>query len=216
MHKTGSLRAMACALLLGLCTILLISSPALAQADPTPAQDQYAPGPDNECPGAKVVNTTKGTGFKQSPPFQITGTRFRITIVNKATSTDPRDSGVSVYVNRVNGDPVTIFSEDGSGKESSIVNSGPGGFFIETNPASANYTVVVEDCAKTQGNPPANPTNPPKAPPGNPSSPGGVMQKTIPNGTLADTGGPPLAFGALALVLLGGGLFMYASLRRGR
>ena len=223
MQGTNSLRAMACVLLLGLCSVLLISSPAFAQADPTPAQNQYAPGPDNECPGAKVVKTFKGTGDKTSAPFQITGTRFRITIANVATSQDPSLSSVSVYVRKTNDDPVENFSKEGPGEDSSIVNAGPGEFFIRTITANAKYTVVIEDCVGTQGNPPANPTNPPANPtpptaPGNPTKPGGMVPGTNPGGTLADTGGLSPAFVALALglALLGSGLFIYTSVRRGR
>jgi hypothetical protein len=55
-------------------------------------EDQHAPvepvipGPNNECPGAEVVNTTTGTGNKQSPPFGIEGDRSRITITVVPTS----------------------------------------------------------------------------------------------------------------------------------
>jgi hypothetical protein len=124
----------------------------------TPAVDRIAPGPDAECPGAQVVNTTTGTGPKQSPPFRITGERFRISIANDATSQDPTLSGVSVWVNKANGDSVTTFSLEGQGTDSSIINAGPGDFFIETNPANASYTIVVEDCVDTQGNPPVDTT----------------------------------------------------------
>ena len=94
---------------------------------------------------------------------------------------------------------------------------GPGSFYIDiTSFFTSNYTVVIEDCVNTQGNPPANPT-PPKAP-GSPTKPGGVVPGTNPGGTLADTGGlsPGLVALALGLVLLGGGLFIYTSVRRGR
>ena len=61
---------------------------------------------------------------------------------------------MSVWVDKANGDSVTTFSQEGPGTDSSIVNAGPGDFFIETNPANASYAIVVEDCVDTQGNPP--------------------------------------------------------------
>lgn len=197
-------------MLLSLIICVAAASPVFAQ-DSTAAQDQYAPGADSECPGAKVVNTTTGTGPKQSAPFQITGERFRITIANVATSQDPSLSGVSVFVNEANGDPVADFSQEGPGKDSSIINAGPGNFFIETNPANSSYTVVVEDCVDTKGNPPANS-------PGDTNNPNEVMDGTVPKGTLADTGGMPLMPGVLAsgVVLLGAGLLMRVSLSRER
>jgi hypothetical protein len=63
---------------------------------------------------------------------------------------------VSVWVDKANGDSVTTFSQEGPGTDSSIVNAGPGDFFIETNPANASYTIVVEDCVDTTGNPPVD------------------------------------------------------------
>ncbi|HET7272163.1 MAG TPA: hypothetical protein VFI90_13890 [Rubrobacter sp.] len=170
----------------------------------TPGQNQYAPGPDSECPGAQVVSTTTGTGPKQSPPFRISGERFRVTIVNEATSQDPSLSGVSVFVNEANGNPVTTFSQEGPGTDSSIINAGPGDFFIETNPANASYTIVVEDCVDTQGNPPANSG-------GDVNNPKGMVPGTE-SPKVPFTGGPPyVAVGALVLLsvaLLAGGVIL--------
>lgn len=183
-------------------TVLCVAmvQPAFAQDD-TATEDQYAPGPDDECPGAEVVNTTPGTGPKESAPFPIAGERFRITIVNKATSNDPSLSGVTVFVNETNGDAVSDFSQEGEGTDSSIINAGPGSFFIETNPANASYVVVVEDCVDTEGNPPVSP--------GDTNDPADVVDGTIPDKPLPDTGGLPLAglvVIGLALVGIGGSI----------
>lgn len=162
-----------------------------APEDTTPAEDQYTLGPDTECPGAQLVNTTTGTGNKQSAPFQITGDRFRITVTNNPTSS-PSLSGVSVFVvNADSNQDVTSFDKEGAGQESSIVNRGPGTFYLDILAANAKYTVTVEDCTGMTA-PPGK-----KLPPVNNSKgviPGTGVKKMPP------TGGPPLAIGALALL----------------
>ena len=236
MHETGSLRVMACALLLGLCTVLLISSPALAQADQNPTQAQYITGPNNVCQNAQVVNTTTGTKDKQSPIFQIVGERSRITVVNRS---EPDKSKVDAHLRRANGESIKGVSKKGEGTASTIVNTGTGNFYIQTNATNANYAVIVQVCANTQVNNLVNPTNPSTTQPnpsttqpnpstasptsssespGSPSSPDGVVQSTVPMDKLADTGGLSPAYVALALglALLGSGLFIYTSVRRGR
>jgi hypothetical protein len=165
----------------------------------TPVVDEFAPGPDAECPGAQVVETTTGTGPKQSPPFRITGERFRITIANDATSQDPTLSVVSVWVNKANGDSVTTFSQEGPGTDSSIINAGPGAFFIETNPANASYTIVVEDCVDTQGGGP---------PGGSSGSNEDRREEVVPGSfrprTLPFTGGSAILAPAAGLLLISG------------
>jgi LPXTG-motif cell wall-anchored protein len=116
-----------------------------------PPPGQVAPAPDSECPGAQVVNTTTGTGDKQSAPFQITGDRFRLTVTNNPTSSDPSLSDVTVYVaDAGTKEDVTSFDKGGAGQESSIVNAGPGSFYIFTFTANADYTVTVEDCVGSE------------------------------------------------------------------
>ncbi len=106
---------------------------------------------NGDCPGAQTVDTTTGTGNKQSPVFNITGTSFRITITVEATSQDPSLAGVTANVMREGGEFVTSFSKEGPGTESSIINAGPGRFFLDFNTANANYTVTTEDCTGTTG-----------------------------------------------------------------
>ena len=55
------------------------SAPDSAPASGSIVEGQNAPGPDAECPGARVVNTTRGNGDKQSPVFNINGESFRVT-----------------------------------------------------------------------------------------------------------------------------------------
>jgi hypothetical protein len=105
------------------------------------------PGPSNECPGAEVVNTTTGTGNQQSPTFGIEGDSFQITITVVPTSSDPDLAGVTAsIINAENNQDVTSINKEASGTESSIVNAGPGRFYLDLNTANADYAVVVEDC----------------------------------------------------------------------
>ncbi len=231
MRGTNSLWAGASALLLGLCTVFLASLPASAQTTQTAAQAQYITGPINGCQSAQVVNTTTGTKDERSPIFQIAGGRSKITVVNKSEPQDRGKSEVGALLKRANGNSVKEVSKEGRGTASTFVNTGSGNFYIQTDATNANYAVIVQVCANTQVNNPPNSTNPPTTPndptatppadspkaPGNVSNSDGVMPNTIPKGrTLADTGGMSPGFVALALVLLGSGLFVYTSVRRGR
>ena len=73
--------------------------------------------------------------------------RFRLTVTNNPTSSDPSLSGVTVYVvDAGTGQNVANFAKEGAGQESSVVNKGPGSFYLDTNTANADYTVTVEDC----------------------------------------------------------------------
>ena len=185
--------------------MLLLCMPAFAQEDTQeenePSEGQYAaenggngaPGPDSECPGAEVVNTTTGNGNKQSPAFSITGDSFRITTTLVATG-DPQFLFFSAGVEEQNGQNVTTVDREAPGTDSSIVNAGPGSFFLDILAANVDYTIVVEDCVDTQGNPPANN-------PGDPGDPGGVVPGTGNGKPLPRTGGVPLLFGAAAFAL---------------
>jgi hypothetical protein len=99
-----------------------------------------------------------------------------------------------VFVHKEGGQLVTLIGRESPGTDSSILNAGPGSFFLDILAANTNYVVTVEDCT---GAPPGGPGEPPEQPPGRVDSPEGVMQDTqvrkIPN-----TGDPPyLAVGAL-------------------
>jgi hypothetical protein len=119
---------------------------------------------------------------------------------------------VSVWINKANGDSVTTFSQEGPGTDSSIINAGPGDFFIETNPANASYAIVVEDCVDTQGNPPvvttgatsgANTTGAATTDDST-STRDSVIRDTIPNedSELPNTGGLSFLVPAVALLAL--------------
>jgi hypothetical protein len=93
------------------------------------------------------VNTTTGTGNEQSPPFGIEGDRFQITTTVVPTSSDPGLASVTAFIiNAENNQDVTSINKEGSGTETSIVNAGPGRFYLDLTTANADYAVVVEDC----------------------------------------------------------------------
>jgi hypothetical protein len=124
-----------------ICTyMVLLSTPISAQGG-------------GDCPGAEEVNTTTGNGNKQSPVFNITGTSFRLTVESTATSEDPQFAGVTIFV-YPEGETVsyvTSFSVEEGRDDSSIVNAGPGEFYLNIFAANADYTITVEDCTGTNG-----------------------------------------------------------------
>ncbi len=144
--------------------------------------EPVVPGPDDECPGAEVVNTTTGTGDEQSPVFAIEGDSFRITTTVEPTSQDPGLASVSVGVVAEGGEDVTLFDKEGGGTESSIVNAGPGNFFLDILAANANYAVVVEDCVGDSQDGGGGGQN-------DDGIPDDVIRETIPDEPLPNTGG---------------------------
>jgi hypothetical protein len=167
------------------------SAPDSASASESILQGQNAPGPDSECPGARVVNTIRGNGDKQSPVFNISGESFRVTTTLETNS--PRLLVFGVTVNRQGGRFVTSISRESPGTDSSIVNAGPGRFFLDISSLFTKYLVTVEDCA---GVPPIEP----HGPPGPIADPEGVVPRTHVQ-QMPRTGGPPyLALGALMLL----------------
>jgi hypothetical protein len=137
-----------------------------------------------------VVNRTSGTGEKQSPVFNVRGDSFRVT-TNVRTNT-PQTFAFGVGVEREGGGTVTTITRESPGTDSSIVNAGPGNFFLDVITVYTDYAVTVEDCG---GAPPIEPDGPQ----GRIDGPEGVVPRTraprIPR-----TGGPPIVLGALALL----------------
>jgi hypothetical protein len=103
---------------------------------------------DGDCPGAEEVEAVTGNGDKQSPVFDISGNSFRITVDSMATSQDPQVAGVTVFVRPEgnNDEIVADFAVEEGKDDSSIINAGPGRFFLEVLAANAEYTITVEDC----------------------------------------------------------------------
>jgi hypothetical protein len=173
-------------------------------APDTSTPDTTTLGGDAECPGAKVVNTTSGNGDKQSPVFAIAGDSFRVTTTLR--SDDPQFIGFDVFVKKEGGQIETSIGRENPGTDSSIVNAGPGGFFLDILAANVDYTVKVEDCtgATGSGGGRQGGTQMGGQHRGPVDNPKGVMPGTGIK-KMPKTGGPPyLALGALAL--LGGAL----------
>jgi hypothetical protein len=141
------------------------------------------------------VNTIRGNGDKQSPVFNISGESFRVTTTLETNS--PRSFVFSADANRERGGYVTSVSRESPGTDSSIVNAGPGRFFLDITSLFTKYLVTVEDCV---GAAPEGPGGPPRRPVGSIDRPGGVIDHTGIERT-PNTGGPPyLAIGAVALL----------------
>ena len=102
-------------------------------------------------------------------------------------------------VNREGGGFVTSISRERPGTDSSIVNAGPGAFFLDILAFSTNYLVTVEDCAGARTERTGERPGPPKQPPGRVDIPGDVIRDE-PFIEIPDTGGPPIVLGALALL----------------
>ncbi len=205
--SVGMSMALLLAGLLALYSVVLVAKASEAQEGTTmmvpmtmeDTTDFIAPGPDEECPGAEVVNTTTGTGDKESPVFAIEGDSLRLTVAVAATSQNSDDAFVGISVRTEDDEGVGSFSKDGEGTESSIVNEGPGNFFLDILSANAEYTIVVEDC---DGSDQGGNTNGDED-----TDDDGVIDDTIPKKPLPDTGGSTaLMIGGSALLLLYGSL----------
>jgi hypothetical protein len=161
------------------------------------------------CPGARQVNKTTGNGNKQSPVFNITGTSLRLNVDSTATSQDPQFAALTAYV-YPEGDTVDFagnFSVDGGRDDSSIINAGPGRFYLDLNTANVDYTVTVEDCTGTASGDAQNNEPSTAEANGNQDRKGRVDPKTIPkNKKLPPTGGIPTYVITTGAILTGVGL----------
>lgn len=163
---------------------------------------------DSDCPGAQEVETVSGTGNEQSPVFDITGGSFRLTITSDPTSQDPQGASVSVFVfpEGEDVDFVTVFDQEGEGTETSIVNAGPGSFFLDILAANTDFEITVDDCTDDAGNDGDNG-----------DGPDGNTRDDVTAGPLPDTGGEaPPGFVTLptAISLMLGGLVIGVAARR--
>jgi hypothetical protein len=132
-------------------TTMCLAGPwaSLAHAqDDTGNEDQTS----QDCPGAQEVATLSGDGDRQSSPFDVSGDSVRASVNTEATSQDPSLSFVSVsLVDAESSDTVGSADFEGGGEDSSILNVGPGRFFLDVVAANADYEVLVEDCTGTPG-----------------------------------------------------------------
>ena len=170
----------------------------------------------SDCAGAREVNTTTGNGNKQSPVFNITGTSFRVTVDSTATSQDPQNAAISVWIypEGETAGSVGNFSVEEGRDDSSIINAGPGRFYLDLNTANVEYTVTVEDCTGTaSGNAQDGETTTPQnndtstaQKNGNQDRKSKVIPKSIPKKRLPPTGGPSVYTLTTAAILTGVGL----------
>lgn len=110
---------------------------------------------------------------------------------------------------------MTSFSKEGAGTESSVINEGPGSFFLDIISANANYAITVEDCVGGSGDGGGGNGN---GDDGSSSDQyGGDIKITniinIPGKDLPETGGPPV-LGIFFSVLAGAGLLTAVVRRR--
>jgi hypothetical protein len=161
---------------------------------------------DSVCPGATTaLRDFEGSGISQTPPFTIVGDRFR---VNYALETEDPDLSLFIVdvIDNDSQESVDFFSEETGESGSTLVNAGPGEFFLDISGANIRYTITVEDCVEA----------------GETTTPGGtspsdnVIVSTIPpkdppvTGGLPFTGGTSVIVGAAtALVLFGAGLSLF-------
>ena len=104
---------------------------------------------DEDCPGAEDRFRFTDSGDEQTPPFEIVGDRFLITYEVNADA-DPDFLFFSIeVVNDENGDVVTSIDQEEPETDSSLVNEGPGEFFLDILASNVEYEVTVEDCTET-------------------------------------------------------------------
>jgi len=102
----------------------------------------------------------------------------------------------------------SFVSKDGFGTDSSIINEGPGRFFLDLNTANAEYTVTTEDCTGTSqdGDITTEPSAPRPPPTPDPPPKRDVIRGTIPKKPLPPTGGLPVYVMVTGSILAGTGL----------
>jgi hypothetical protein len=214
-------RGFSAALLAGVvivyCWVLLLA----ISVDPTGAQTGGTIGgasvnqSNEDCADPQEVETVTGSGDEQSPVFDITGRSFRLTATVEPTvgstvgstaettaettlestlgAASFADVSIFVYPEGEDVDFVTSFDVEGGGTETSIVNAGPGSFYLDILAANADYEVLIEDCTGDGGDRTGR---------------GGetIMTRTIPRKPLPPTGGAVVYAIVGVSVLTGAGL----------
>jgi hypothetical protein len=163
-----------------------------------------------------VVQRLSADGNRQTAPFDVEGDRVRITARVDPTSQDPADAGITVYlVEADTRDNAGSANFEGGGTDSSILNVGPGSYFLDTNTANAEYEVVVEDC---RGSAPADDedddSDADEQAPVQEKPKEVVQVVVVRKGPLPDTGGPALTPLAAAVAALAGAAGFAATRRR--
>lgn len=180
---------------------LLVVSPVLAQTDdPGTISGDGNNNPTN-CENAQEVATFEGSTGENfiTDPFQITGGQFRVSFESGGTGF----AFVSIEILDENGDLVDDFvAGDEEAQTSLLVNAGPGDFVLDvTADTDDPFTVTVEDCGgaaddggNNNGGDDGDDNN------------DGIIDDTIPNKPLPNTGGIPLIVAGGVLLLSVGGI----------
>jgi hypothetical protein len=181
---------------------------------PTPEQNTGDAQASVECPGAVLVDSIGPTdGDFVIGPFPVSGKTFRLTY----ETTDADQSGLPFFDvtvldsagNEVGGQ--VIFEED---TVREIVRGGPGRFTIEARAEDLKYKLTAEDCTG-RDNPPSGGSGGVDQQPVpedqyksdvDPPNEGNVIDDTISDNPLPNTGGVPL----LGLVVFGS-IFTFAA-----
>lgn len=175
----------------------LASEPALAQAD---RQDMVSGdqsnGQDNVCPGAEEVASIGPESVSQQETFAITGDSFR---VNYDVTIDNDSDFVDISVLDEDGLFVDSESIDGTDTGQFVVLEGSGDFEVEVevDGDDVQYTATVEDCTGTDG---SNGGNNNGGGDGDDNN-DGVIDDTVPDKDLPDTGGLPLIVAGVIFLL---------------
>ncbi len=152
---------------------------------------------DDSCPTPEVVETVSGTGNQQSAPFDIEGERFLITSEVVSTA-GPNSFLFSIFVEDTNDElNLTLVDQEQEGTQSSFVNEGPGSFFLDITAIDAEYEITVEDCTGTDNDDGTDNDNDTDNT-DDADADDDVIQTTIPDKSLPNTGGLPLAGAVLA------------------
>jgi hypothetical protein len=148
-----------------------------------------------------------------------------LNVQSTATSSDPDLASVSIFVypEGENAAFVTTFDVNGGNDDSSIVNAGPGQFYLSVISGNAEYTITVDDCRGDSGGtstPQGDQSTPaPKATPvpkATPKQKEKVMRETVPKRPLPPTGGTPSSYAVYGFVLGGASVLALGLVRRGR
>ncbi len=178
----------------------ITGSESTTRTPPTPEQSARGVQANAACPGAVLIDSVGPTeeDLVTRRPFLITGESFRLTY----ETTDADESGLPFF-------DVTVLDEAGKevggrvifeeGIQREIVRASPGRFDFETTAEDLKYKLTIEDCTG-KGNPPSGnqpvPTDP--IPDDqyrrdvDPPNEDDVIDDTISDRPLPDTGGAPL------------------------
>ena len=193
-------------------TLALLLASALSWAIPVllPADTKSAAA-QSSC---RVVQTISGEGNKQTAPFDIASSTWRIDYGFEANTKIKGASflGVEVYREGNSNLPIDSISLENPGNDSSFENTKPGSYYLKITSANARWKVKVSDC----GTPGATPTGAPAKTSAGPPANAPANVPTTPRNGLPKSGGPTLLLPAAALIVGSGLVALGISSERSR